>query len=292
MRSLQEFRDRGSFLFPFQHYKMSNPCGSLFVPYHWHDEIEILYCLKGQVTLLISGISYEMKKGSLFFINSTELHQIVSTDPSMSYYAYVFPLEHLQFSTPDHCQTRYLKPLMEKALLFPTELTFDQSCYGDVCREMETIIRVNEAKSCAYQLITKASLLKIISLLAEGRLLNDAPSGIQNSIAGSDLTMRSIMNWLEQHFSEKITLEWISDSFHMSPKYFSRYFKKHFQTTFSEYLNHIRIENACILLLGSDKSVADIAFACGFENTSYFIRKFREFTGKTPLSYRSLYAKS
>ncbi|MDO4333896.1 MAG: AraC family transcriptional regulator [Eubacteriales bacterium] len=291
MRSLQELRDRGSFLFPFQHYKMDNPCGNLFVPYHWHDEIEILYCLEGQVTLLVSGISYDMKKGSLFFINSKELHQIISTDPSMSYYAYVFPLENLQFSAPDHCQTRYLKPLLEKALLFPTQLASNHACYHDICREMETIIRVNEEKSCAYQLVTKASLLKIISCLAQNRLFRDAPSGLPNSLSDSDLTMRNIMDWLEQHYQEKVTLEWISDSFHMSPKYFSRYFKKHFQTTFSEYLNHIRIENACILLLSTDRAVADIALFCGFENTSYFIRKFRELTGKTPLSYRTLYAK-
>lgn len=287
MKALMENRERGSLLFPFQHYNTSNKDGNLFIPYHWHEEIEIIYCMAGQVQLFLNGSTFELGKDDIFFINKEEFHQFCSTDPDMSYCAYVFPLENLQFLPSDYCQNRYLRPLLEKSLLFPTKLETDAPCYNAIRQEIQTIIQVNDEKSCAYQLVTKASLLKIIACLAQHKLLY-ATTSVTTDIPGTERqTIRRIINWLEQHTTEKVTLEEIAADFHMSPKYFSRYFKKHFQRNFSDYLLHLRIDQACMMLISTDKAVADIAFLCGFSNTSYFIKKFRQVTGHTPLVYRN-----
>lgn len=73
----------------------------------------------------------------------------------------------------------------------------------------------------------------------------------------------------------------------MSEKYFSRYFRIATGQNFTAYLNTVRIEKAQSMLLETDETVLEIAFACGYENVSYFNRVFRSQTGFSPLQYRS-----
>lgn len=286
MATKKEISNRGNILFPFQHYKMTNPNGDWFVPYHWHEEYEIIYCIEGSVTLQLNGVSYLLHAGDICFVNRGELHQFHSEDRQTSYYAYVFPMEKLQLPADDYCQKKFLSPLLAGTLFFPASLPRASACYPLILDEIKRIIQVNEQKTPAYQLMTKACLLKIIAALsAEGLLGNTS----FRSPEVSDKDYQRIYNiteWLKKHLGEKLTLEQAALTFHMSPKYFSRYFKKMFQKSFCEYLNHLRIEKACLLLISTADSISDIACRCGFENASYFIRKFREQTGKTPLHYR------
>ncbi len=73
---------------------------------------------------------------------------------------------------------------------------------------------------------------------------------------------------------------------HLSVSAFSRFFKKSLGRTFSEYVNELRVGQACRLLIESDKSVAEIAFGSGFENLSNFNRRFRALKGISPRVYR------
>ena len=69
-------------------------------------------------------------------------------------------------------------------------------------------------------------------------------------------------------------------------KYFSRYFRNATGQTFTAYLNTIRMNHACQLLLETDDTVLEIALECGYENVSYFIRLFGNLMHCTPLQYR------
>lgn len=74
----------------------------------------------------------------------------------------------------------------------------------------------------------------------------------------------------------------------MSPNYFCRYFKQEIGKTPISFVNEYRIEKACEMLSESKVLVSDIALSAGFDNFSYFIRKFREYKGVAPNKYRSL----
>ena len=73
----------------------------------------------------------------------------------------------------------------------------------------------------------------------------------------------------------------------MSPTYFCKYFHQEMGKTPFAFLNEYRIKKAAILLDDSSLYVSDIAINCGFDNISYFIRKFKEYQGITPKKYRS-----
>ena len=90
---------------------------------------------------------------------------------------------------------------------------------------------------------------------------------------------------MEEHFSEPVTLEQIAAQAEMSPRYFCRFFQELTHRSPIEYLNYYRIEQAGDRLLHSALSVTEIAYNCGFNDLSYFIRVFKRLKGVTPKKY-------
>ncbi|NQT57854.1 MAG: AraC family transcriptional regulator [Bacteroidetes bacterium] len=95
------------------------------------------------------------------------------------------------------------------------------------------------------------------------------------------------IRYVKQHFQEKISLQNTADSVHLSPSYFSKLFKLEMRTTFSEYLNDFRIEEAKKLLLSTELHLGDVGFECGFEDQSYFTKVFKKSVGIAPSRYRN-----
>ena len=103
--------------------------------------------------------------------------------------------------------------------------------------------------------------------------------------------IKMCIRYMEEHFPQKITLSELADLVHMSSNYFCSYFKKHTGVSPFTQLNYIRIKEASKILLGSEVPIVDVAEACGFENVSFFIRKFKEIMGCTPSAYRNKYGR-
>jgi AraC-like DNA-binding protein len=89
-------------------------------------------------------------------------------------------------------------------------------------------------------------------------------------------------------YREEINLEEIAGIVHMAPASVCRFFKSNTGLTIFEYLNKIKIDYACKLLLNTDLNVVDISYDCGFNNLSHFNKQFRRFIGKTPTQFRNL----
>ena len=98
--------------------------------------------------------------------------------------------------------------------------------------------------------------------------------------------MQEIATYMYEHFSEKITLDDMAKKFSMSRSYLSKKFKASTGFGFKEYLINVRIKNACTLLLQTNKSITDIAFECGFNDSNYFGDAFRHIKGISPNKYR------
>ncbi len=279
--NLYEDAVRGDLLFPFQHYEMTTDNCGIFVPYHWHEETEIILVMEGQVALLLDGNHYLLKEGDIAFINSRQLHQFTSQTPRLVYYAYVFPVDSLLFAKEDITQTSILDPLSGRELCFPPVMNDNAACYASVRDLIRKIILSNERQEESYQLLTKAYLYEIIGLLSQNGLLARKPGSSRELD-----TCRKIILYIKEHYAEPVSVSCISASLCMSPNYFSAYFTRHFGRGFVDFLTHYRIEKACALLAASDISVTQAALQTGFENISYFIKKFKMITGTTPAAYR------
>lgn len=98
---------------------------------------------------------------------------------------------------------------------------------------------------------------------------------------------REIISYIGEHYTTDLSLTDIANKFHMSYKYFSRYFKNTFNTTLSDYIMKLRLERAELLLSQAELSVTEISLQTGFNNISFFIRSFKKAYGMTPLQYRN-----
>jgi len=91
---------------------------------------------------------------------------------------------------------------------------------------------------------------------------------------------------IHQRAGEPVTLEELAILANMGPASFSRFFKRATGRTFKRYLNEVRIETACRLLIRTKMSVAEICYESGFQNVSNFNRRFLQIRSVNPMEYR------
>ena len=96
-----------------------------------------------------------------------------------------------------------------------------------------------------------------------------------------------IQEYIDDNASFQLTRDDVAKRFHISPNYLSHLFRKTGSIGFNEYLNHVRLERAKLLLKGYDMKVKEIASSCGFIDSNYFCRIFRKSTARSPTEYRS-----
>ena len=92
--------------------------------------------------------------------------------------------------------------------------------------------------------------------------------------------------YIKENLAEKLTLEDAAEHVSLSKSYFCRILKDELGYTFTEYVNHLRVERAKLYLRDSTISIADIAYAVGFDDQSYFTRIFKKLTNVSPGQYR------
>ena len=98
-----------------------------------------------------------------------------------------------------------------------------------------------------------------------------------------------ICDYINEHFNEGLTLDYIANLSGFSKYHFSRLFKQFTNVSFYKYLNRKRIENAEKLLVAQDISITDVALQCGFSNLSTFIRMFKIIKNCTPTEFKAMF---
>lgn len=278
-KELQETRKQGTPMRPLKIYKMYDVNGKIDVPYHWHDNVEILWIKKGRLSLMVKDTLYTGGKGDVFYINPRELHGMNSLTQDCTYLAFIFPLQWLLFAQADEAGEKYLKPL-------GTMGTYITNCLPaqtaeDAVTVLKEIYLLYQGDVHGAWLGIKAGMLLFYYYIYRDRLA----SRRQENSACMD-TLMEISLYIQENCQYPLTLKTLGNKFHMSPKYFSVYFQKHFARNFSDYLMAVRIENAKKLLSGTDAGMELVAQQSGFSSSSYFIRVFREASGITPGQYR------
>lgn len=104
--------------------------------------------------------------------------------------------------------------------------------------------------------------------------------------------IQTILNYIEMHYMDGVSLEEVADFVHLSPHYVSRLFKKEVQTTFINYVTDRRIEHAKEMLKNTNLPVVNIAMKLSFQEHTYFSKVFKKTVGLTPTEYRNKFRNS
>ncbi len=110
----------------------------------------------------------------------------------------------------------------------------------------------------------------------------------RSKFKSTNIRIKHIHEFLMKNYREEVNLNEIADIVHMAPASACRFFKSSTGLTIFEYLNKIKIDYACQLLLNTDQNIVDISYDCGFNNLSHFNKQFRKFIGQTPTQFRQL----
>lgn len=285
---LKENRNHGTKSYPYEQYYMRNIHHAFQFPVHWHEEIEIIYVEEGKLHVKIGEQDMDGEAGDLFFVNPRELHLMSSPDGKVKYYTLLFPIEFISFQSLDELEANLLAPIRSNQLMLPEQLT-DEALKKKVREIVVKMIADNreihhldikEIGLSSHHLQTRIYLLQILQMLYEAGVFTKAET------AGNSNMQKELLGYIQNHYTEKITLSMLAEEFHLSEKYVSRYFVEHFYLPFSNYVVHLRLTHAKQLLETTEESITEIALQSGFSNVSYFIRAFKNAYDKSPLKYR------
>jgi YesN/AraC family two-component response regulator len=115
-----------------------------------------------------------------------------------------------------------------------------------------------------------------------------SPIPVENNVAPRSTTPTELMpalSYIEQHFREKVTSANAATACNMDTFRFSRAFRAAFDITFKEYVQRVRIKEACRLLEKPDIAITEVAYLSGFNDPSYFSRTFRRYAGVSPSDF-------
>ena len=252
---------------------------------HWHDAQEIIIPLEEELTATVQNVTFRLKPGDILLIPPGELHSI-EAPPCGSRFIFLLELTlFCQFGSFLRTQALLSKPVLITA---------------DACPEIyETEISLIMETAGHYWSDSPSKLLFIYACLMKFYAhYTDYCTGRQHTVSGhadhikgnsaSD-TVSRLLEYLQRHYAENITLEEISKKADLSKFYFTRIFKQHTGQTFYDYLSFLRIQSAESLLKDTSVPVSDIAAACGYASSSSFGRAFRKYRNCSPLEYRSLH---
>ena len=181
------------------------------IPAHWHEAMEILFCLNGSVRIHIEHEHLTLQRNQLIVFDSKEVHSI-------------------------HSDSKL------------------------------------------------ADLIRYFSVYSL--------PGTTTGTGQSNDILRKIISYVNEHYTEKLSLEEVANQVGFSREYFCRFFKQHMGITFLRYLNEVRISHAGRILMNTDKSISEVMQESGFTNQTIFNRLFKEIYGMTPRQARNSYAEN
>ena len=273
-----ENRQRGSLDFPVDYHYIDEHHARYYMPYHWHEEVEILHIIKGRFSLVIDEETYDLKAGDVAYIASGRLHG--GTPEDCVYDCIVFDMR-LLLKNNDHCRI-FINDVINRKI----DITAHLPAGSKVTRH--TVIPMFEAlreHSEGYALITLGCLFQFVGEVYKFGAYTLRPELPANE-AINMLKLKKVFELIESRISDPPTLNELSSSIGMTPKYFCRFFKLATHRTPMDYIGFYRIEQACYEMATTEKNVTEIALDMGYNDLNYFIRCFKKYKGITPKKYQ------
>lgn len=250
-------------------------------PLHWHEEIEILYSLNGDIRLTIDGKKYYIREKQFAVIESCKVHSTYNSNK-----ASMFLCIHI---TKKALESFFPNIELYRIVCLPELISDEQlPAYQQICDRMEYLTRLYIQDAPTFTLESNGLIMQIA-----GQLLRDF-STIQ-TIQLSDMDqmtrerIRKIITYVDEHYTEPISLQEICDHVGLGKEYFCRFFKKNMHISFLNYLNEVRLAHIYQNLQTTNLSISEIMLQNGLTNQKLFNRSFKALYGCTPSEVRKAY---
>ena len=251
-----------------------------YTPLHWHDEIQFVLIVKGEAIFQVNEDRIVVKEGDGLFINSGRLHMAQDKDQSGCIYICLNVSPYFVLS--QELYTPYVKPYIQATNLPYLYIEANWNWGKNILDAILRIYQFIKERPQYYEMDITMQLTVIWkNLIDNGFKLEYAKTEKLK-----DQRMKQMLNWIHEHFAEKIRLEDIARAGQLSRSECCRYFKRFLKCTPLNYVIEYRIQKSLSFLQQDEYNITEVAYQVGFNSTSYFIKEFRSSMNMTPLVYK------
>lgn len=252
--------------------------------WHYHPEFELTYIVDSQGSRLVGDHMARYRAGDLVFLGANLPHTWASEGPARArrHRAIVvqFRAEVIPSSLRDLSEFQAIAGLLARA---HRGLHFSAGATPAIARALRRLLSLRGLPAWL-------ALLRILARLAAAparplaslRFTPDLPLTQQ-------ARLQRALAYVDAHFDSDLALGSVARAAGVSPATLARLFRRMLGRSVVAYVTELRIGRVCRQLMDTERGVAEIAYACGFDNLANFNRRFRTLKGTTPTAFRRRY---
>jgi len=253
--------------------------------WHYHNSYEISFITEGTGKRIVADSMVEFHPGDLIFIGGHLPHVWIADKE----------LHHPSGRTLEMVSLHFTADVIPEPILELPEFRFVAQAVELAQRGMQIVgDTLNAVSEIMLQLPYQESFERMMNFYSMMNIIGRSDSNI---LLASDDYLKTrfqpaskriaiIHDYLMNHFQDEIDLKKLADLVNMAEGSLCRYFKSKMKMTLFEYLNQIKVESACKLLMNRDLGIIDVSLDSGFNNLSHFNKQFKKVKGMTPSAYR------
>ena len=268
--------------FPFSMYSLKGD-GRIVNAHTNESSMEIVEVIRGEVRIQIGTETLEASMGDFIYVPPTLMFRADVISESAALRGMIFDSSILEANMENFdSEVFYMFDLQSKNKI--TLFKKGHPVYETLSRYMQESYEEYAAKDVCYKLPIRANIYLMMTALL--RYYCGSKDELDRMVYHNVLRLRPVMEYIKEHYCEKIYIEKLSEMITVSPDYFTKMFKDTIGRTPIEYINGLRVNEAMRRLAETEESMADIADAIGFCNPNYFHKIFKQYMDASPLAYR------
>lgn len=236
---------------------------------HWHEHIELQYFLSGKCKFTENGKTFDVEANDFVVVNSTEVHSYVAEE-NVSYFCIL------------------IYPDFFKDVNFSEKVVIESIIHADKFIR-ETIIKMYKeyaANEKGSDMVLKGLAYQLMAYIMRNFTVSELSERDTQQNALRLERINKILNYISNHYQEKITTLDLAKICYISEGHLCRFFKNSIGKSATEYINEYRVEKATVMISNTDESMTSIASAVGFDDGNYFSRIFKKIKKESPMEYR------
>jgi AraC-like DNA-binding protein len=251
-------------------------------PFHFHPEFEIILILEGSGQRMVGDSITEFNGPDLCMFGANLPHTFYTRGLSKNEAIRQIVIQfHENFLGPGFFDRKHFKQIKDLLQRSSQGVLFDDITTAIIAQKMHALL----TKTPTETVIALLDILHTLSVAADYSLLS-SPGFLHGVNVDESTRMSKVYDYILDNFKRDISLDEVASIAYLSPSAFCRYFKKFTRKTLSEFLIDLRIGYACKLLQNNNLGISQVSMDAGFNNVSYFNRKFKAVKGQTPMEYQ------
>ena len=244
---------------------------------HWHDDIELIAVLSGQMQYNVNGENVVLHRGEGIIVNQKQLH--FGYSEAKQECDYICILFHPALLCTASIENDHLSQVLESGIPY-----FHLSSKVEWQRKI--LQHIQDIYDKKDESVAKLYAQGKLCLLWTELLTQAVKSTATANLDGNLTALKNMISFIHEHYREKITLDDIAKAGYVSKRTCGTFFLKYQGKTPIEFLTDYRLRKSIELMKSPDMSILEIALSVGFSGASYYAETFRKVFGQSPAEYR------